>query len=279
MYDTKTRSLLTVLDCQSSGGTMRLDLSPNIILAASSYGVLSVWDREDFSLVFRDERLHQAEVTGVKVQETIIITGDSDGQVVRTDLARLGQESQTIVAEEKRPVTELDYQQNILLLGSYSSLRVGSLSLEGKYKSSQLIKTDFVGDCKLSPPLALISCGEYRPGVQVWDLRTGLLVRTIFPDLVFLSLEISDNLLFSVITSSDLTFPHVYIIDLERAVRGKTLQTRQFTCQQSTLLKPSLCIKDSRMFQAHGTQLKIMDFWYYQLSDWEIETFLDGIKL
>lgn len=230
-------------------------------------------------MIFRDERLHQAEITGVKLREEIILTGDSDGKVVWTNLARLGQKSKTIFVDEKRPVTELDYQQNILLLGSNSCLRVGSMNWEGEYSSSQLIKTDFIMDCKLSLPYALTSGGRYRQGVEVWDLRAGVRVRTICPHLVFLSLEISDNLLCSVMTSAELTFPQVIIIDLEGEVREKSLKTRQFPCLQSTLLKPSLCIKDSKIFQAHGIELKILEFWYYQVSDWEIETFLDGIKI
>ena len=279
VYDTQTKCLLTVLDCPSSGGSMRLALSQDVIVAASSHGVISVWSRTDYGLTFRDDTIHQANITGVKVNGTVIMTGDSDGLVVQwTDIAG-GAIHRTIFADEKKPVTDLDFQQNILLVGSRSCLRVGSVSSKGDYKSLRVIKTDYVLDCKLSPPLAFTSGGKYREGIQVWDLQTGGLVRTLCSHLAFLSLEISNNLSCSVITSAQLTFPHIHVMDLDRVERGGRLMMRTFPCLQSVLLSPSVCRSDTKIFQAHGTELKMLEFWYYQVSDWDIDTYLDGIKL
>ena len=244
VFSTETRTLLTVLDCQSSGGTMRLSLSDSFIVAASSYGVLSVWSRKDYGLIFRDDSLHQSEVTGVKISEPLLITGDSGGVVNCLTVSGTAVRSENLLVDERRPVTDLDLRQNIILLGSLSSLRVGTLSKDGSLASLKLIKTGHILECKLFHPFAIISGGKYRKGIQVWDLRAGALVRSLCPDLHFLSLEISQNLLYSVMWSSHLTYPHIYLIDIQtlRHNTDSRVKIRGFPCLQSFILHHSIII-------------------------------------
>ena len=279
MFSTETKSLLTVVDCQSSGGTVRLALSDNIIVAASCYGVISVWTRRDYSLIFRDNSLHQTNITGLQLNNNFLITGDSDGVVNWSKISTVYEKSEKILVDEKRTLTDLDFQCKTVLLGSLSCLRVGTLSPEGIYKSVRLIKTGYILECKLCQNLAFTSGGKHRRGIQVWDLRSGGLVRTVCPNFAFLSLEISNNVLSSVMLSPSLTFPHIYVIDLAGLERGHCGRMRGFPCLQATLLRPSTCASHTKIFQAQGTELKMLEFWYYQVSDWDIDTFLNGIKL
>ena len=147
--------------------------------------------------------------------------------------------------------------------------------------SLKLIKTDYILECKLFHPFAIISGGKYRKGIQVWDLRSGALVRSLCSDLHFLSLEISQNLLYSVMWSSHLTYPHIYVIDIQ-TLRDNTdsrVKIRGFPCLQSNLQNTNICTSETKIFQAVGTELTILEFWYYQVSHWDIDTFLRGIKL
>ena len=262
---------------------MRLSLSHNLIVAASSYGVISVWSRTDYGLIFRDHSLHQSEVTGVKMSDTLLITGDSCGVVNRWTVP--GQpapvSSENLLVDEKRPVTDLDLWQNTILMGSVSSLRVGTLNKEGCLASLKLIKTDYILDCKLFHPFAVCCGGKYSKGIQVWDLRSGVLVRSLYSDLIFLSLEISNKLLYSVMCSSQLTYPHIYVIDIQsvRESSGRSVQVRGFPCLQSSLLNTNICTSQTKIFQAAGTELTILEFWYYQVSHWDSDTFLRAIKL
>lgn len=281
VFNTETKTLLTVLDCESSGGTMRLCLSGNSIVAASSYGVISVWSRKDYGLIFRDHSLHQSEVTGVKMSDSLLITGDSCGVVICWTVSGPAVRSENLLVDEKRPVTDLDLRQDTILLGSLSSLRVGTLNKEGSLASLKLIKTDYILDCKLFHSFAISCGGKYRQGIQVWDLKSGALVRSLCSDLIFLSLEISNSLLYSVMCSSHLTYPHIYVIDIQsvRQNSGRSLKIRGFPCLQSNLLNTNICTSETKIFQAAGTELTILEFWYYQVSHWDINTFLRAIKL
>ena len=281
VFNTETKTLLTVLDCQSSGGTMRLCLSSNLIVAASSYGVISIWSRKDYALIFRDHSLHHSEVTGVKMSDSLLITGDSCGIVNCWTVSGTAVGSENFLVDEKRPVTDLDLQQNTILLGSLSSLRVGTLNKEAGCPSLKLIKTDYILECKLAHHLAITCGGKYRKGIQVWDLRSGALLRSLWSDLLFLSLEISNNLLYSVMCSSHLTYPHIYVIDIKsfRHNSENSVQVRGFPCLQSSILKTNICASQTKIFQAGGRELTILEFWYYQVSPWDIHTFLQGIKL
>ena len=158
---------------------MRLSLSHHLIVAASSYGVISIWSRKDYGLIFRDHSLHQSEVTGVKMSDTgtLLVTGDSCGVVNCWTVSGPAVRSENLLVDEKRPVTDLDLRQNTILLGSLSSLRVGTLNKEGSLASLKLIKTDYILECKLFHPFAISCGGKYRQGIQVWDLRSGALVR------------------------------------------------------------------------------------------------------
>ena len=284
VFNIETGTLLTVLDCQSSGGTMRLALSDNLIVAASSYGVISVWTRKDYGLIFRDDSLHQSEVTGVKMCEPLLLTGDSAGVVnCWTVSGSVLVRSENLVVDEKRPIVDLDLCQDIILLGSLSSLRVGTLNKEGGFTSQKLIRTDHILNCKLFPPFAVTSGGKYRKGIQVWDLRSGALVRSLCSDLNFLSLEISNNLLYSVMWSCHLTYPHIYVIDIttlrDSSESDNRVKIRGFPCLQSNQLNTNICTSETKIFQAAGSELTILEFWYYQVSHWDVDTFLRGIKL
>ena len=166
-------------------------------------------------------------------------------------------------------------------LGCKISCIVGTLNKEGRYWSLKLIKTDYILECKLYHHLAISCGGKYRKGIQVWDLRSGALLRSLCSDLLFLSVEISNNLLYSVMCSSHLTYPHIYVIDIQslRHNSENSVRVRGFPCLQSSNMKTNICTSETKIFQAGGTELTILEFWYYQVSHWDIDTFLRGIKL
>ena len=217
------------------------------------------------------------------MSDTLLMTGDSCGVVNRWTISGPAVRSENLLVDEKRPIVDLDLCQDSILLGSLSSLRVGTLNKEGGFTSQKLIRTDHILDCKLFHPFAVTSGGKYRKGIQVWDLRSGALVRSLCSDLNFLSLEISNNLLYSVMWSCHLTYPHIYVIDIttlrDSSESDNRVKIRGFPCLQSNQLNTNICTSETKIFQAAGSELTILEFWYYQVSHWDVDTFLRGIKL
>ena len=280
VYCVATQRLITVLDCQSSGVMVRLSLDRDHIAASSSHGVISVWERADYSLVLRDSLSHAgADVRGLTILRGLLVTGDDGGQlsVFRVDKDNV----RRIRAEvnKKLPINHIDFDGCWILTGSVSALKI--IHMSGG--SSKRLKTGYIECCSLLYPLAATSGMKYSRGIKIWDLESGRLLTTVCDALVFRSLDRGPRGVLAAATSpsSQQTPSAIYLIDTRHLRTNDTCPMprvrRMAGSDEPTVLDPAICLTDTKLVEAHGTRLTFREFWYYQVSDWELDTFLSDV--
>ena len=281
VFSAATHCLVTVLDCQSSGVFVRLSLDRNHIAASSSHGVISVWERAGYSLVLRDVLSHAgADVRGLRILRGLLVTGDTGGQlsVFRVDSSNV----RRIRAEvnEKYPINHMDFDGSWILTGSVSALRM--ISITGGSTTSKHLKTGYIACCSLLHPLAATSGLKYSRGIKIWDLESGRLLRSVCGSLVFWSMGRGPGGLLAAATSpSSQQIPSaIWLLDTRHVCGDNTCPPRVRRLAGSdepTVLDPAICLTDTKLLEAHGTRLTLREFWYYQVSDWELDTFLTDV--
>ena len=281
VFSATTHCLVTVLDCQSSGVLVRLSLDQDHIAASSSHGVISVWERAGYSLVLRDSASHAgADVRGLRILRGILVTGDTRGQLSVFRVSSHNVRRIRAEVNEKLPINHIDFDGHWILTGSVSALRMMSMTWDSA--SSKRLKTGYIACCSLLYPLAATSGLKYSRGIKIWDLESGRLLTSVCESLVFWSVGRGPGGLLAAATSpnSQHTPSSIWLLDTRHVRTDSTCPARVRRLAGSdepTVLDPAICLTDTKLVEAHGTRLTLREFWYYQVSDWELDTFLTDV--
>ena len=283
VFSATTHCLVTVLDCQSSGVLVRLSLDEDHIAASSSHGVISVWERAGYSLVLRDITSHAgADVRGLRIRGGILVTGDTGGQLSVFRVNSYNVRRVRAEVNEKLPINHIDFDGRWILTGSVSALRM--ISMTGDAASSKRLKTGYIACCSLLYPLAATSGLKYSWGIKIWDLESGHLLTSVCESLVFWSVGRGPGGLLAAATSpsSQQTPSSIWLLDTRHVRTDSTCPARVRRLAGSdepTVLDPAICLTDTKLVEAHGTRLTLREFWFYQVSDWELDTFLTDVLI
>jgi len=277
VYEIKTNRLLAVLDCQSSGAFVQLSVGKDFVVAVSSYGIVSVWEKTKFSLIFRENVHENSTIQGIKAMNDIFITGDVDGSINAFKVRDKEVAHVLSMVEEKNPVNHLDFDGKWILTGSRNTLKIWNLFDEKDW--SKTLKTGYICCCCLSYPLAASAGVRLSKGVKIWDLRKGTLLVAILEQCFFWSLDLQGNYLAAAMSSNNQKNPQIHLIDMSKVTEGESL-VRSLPCEdRATVLNPHICSNTSKIIEAHGSVVRLREFWNYQVSDWDCSTFLKDIKL
>ena len=278
VYDIQTGALKTVLDCQSSGGFVQLSLSKDYIVSVSSYGIICIWERKYLSLIFCDDFSHCDYFHAVKILGDKIVTGDSRGLLNVFDVFDNQVKKVRTEEDETHPINHLDFDGKLVLTGSRNTIRILTIG-ENENTKAKKIKTGYVSCCCLTFPYAVTSGMKYNRGIKIWDLHTGKIYRTILDVYMFWSLDIRNGVLSATMSSGNPTSLQVYLVDM-KSVTKEDMRIRCLPASnEPSVLDPHVCLTDTKLIEAHGTRLTMKEFWYYQVSNWELDTFLTAMKI
>jgi hypothetical protein len=261
--------LARVLDCHSLGGSVQLALGAGFLVAASSHGIVSVWETKSWALLCTDDS-HMGSELAVAAAGPAFLTGDGAG-AVREWGVRGGAVTQACVAvDTKHPVHCIDYDGTWALAGSRNSLQVWrvldrSRTLRtlrtGLLASCCLVSALSKGTCLARDPLAVTTGHGVVLGVRLWHLGSGQLLRTLLPRAALAAASLREGLLAVGSSAEHSPQPGAWLLDLEAAVAGvegtkeeeeEDCVIRRLECGgRGTVRSPAVAVAGSRSGRRH----------------------------
>jgi len=283
VYDIQNLELLAELDCmpvphyqlrkpqlQTLESSVESDLGQDIVATVTDTGVVSVWSKTDWSILYKENPHGNKDVFAIKVFSNKIITGADDG--VLTILAWDGnQVSQvrTLNTLGEEPLsfgTEFgcfDTDGEWVVAGTDTTLNVWRISDKDLVHS---IDKPFIKSVALSYPFVVMSKTwdmrtrdeKLENGMSVWNLSTGQQVRQFGLHEDFLMkhygsilggscLSTEEN--FHLFSLKKMTLPELKEPVLSRAIHLPGTGGDDF------------CFNTSCLMAVNGNKLRVFDFW------------------
>ena len=196
VFNIETGQFVTILNCRldqydlspsEDQVLVTIDLGHNLIVTASTDGVVIVRNRQTFGSVYRDTHHGDQPVVALRLQEDLVVTGARQEIIVLRHRTRvLGEGRNTVQGEYMELlyrleniqysgiITCLDTDRSSLVTGTSQSLVVWALS--GQQVVATL-NTGFVTALLLVGSLCL-TVGS-SPCIKVWDITSGQHLNTL----------------------------------------------------------------------------------------------------
>lgn len=92
-------------------------------------------------------------------------------------------------------------------------------------------------------------------------------------------MDMRNGILSAAMSVTNQSCPQIYLLDLRSLAKERVRIRMVAGSNEPTVLDPHVTLTDTRLIEAHGTKLTIREFWYYQVSNWELDTFLSQVSV
>jgi len=262
VYDMESQELLSALEgIHECYYYAQLSISEQFIVGVTISGEIFIWEKNHFKLIHKDDHSHIVGINGVKIVGKILVTGDSKGLM---NVFNISHEKVTNVSKKQfeLSISHIDFDGTFVLIGSSSSLILLSLHDFETLKEIKDIETGFVCVCVLSFPFAVTT--DSGPGAKIWDLRTGILSKTILKSCSFFKMDLNNGILALSQYSSHLDTCQTFLVDMISIENGvDDIKVKKFEEQLITnQIEEITCVSlsDFNLIQSCGNEILIKNF-------------------
>merc|ERR1712215_382729 len=249
-----------------------LDVGRYVIATATDTGTVSIWDKNDGSLMYQ-ERHHgeHQSVWGVTVTDQYVLTGAEDGSLVILEKLQGDWTVSKKMYENKETITHLGSDGKWVAIGTRNTIKL--LDIE-EQKMVEKIPPVHVRVWMLSfvYPHAFVVGGNDWEGVQVWDMNSGVQTRYILQNGKhfhnihiggrFLTVSECNNT--RTRDTTELLTVTVYDINeiLDTRTDTKKLWKRSFNFPQGGHYENINAVSNTTsLLVSHGSKLEVLNFW------------------
>ena len=285
VFDLATGELRFEVQCNtqptdSYDDGVQLDLGKNVIGAITEMGTVSIWNREDGTLLYQE--LHHGEQTSVmsiKVTDDYVLTGAVDGSVIILENVEGQWKVTHKMCENKEVVIHIDVDGKWAVTGTGNSIKLWDLEehklvenvkpvqVQVQFSSGSAWMLSFIY------PHAFAVGGSDFDGVQIWDMVKCVKIRHILEDNQPLH-NIHSNGRFLTLSEYDehwadppdertatvAVFDVLELVDIK--VETKNLWKRKF---DYNIYLYNAVSNTTSLFVAHNKKISILNFWKDQI--------------
>ena len=183
-YNLHTGELLHQLQCNKEDNSdydgVQLELGKTVIVTVTETGWVTVFCRTEGKKLYQEK--HHGEhksVYGLKVTGSCVLTGGGDGSLVMMEMVEGVWRVTDEMFENKEGITHIDVDGKWAVTGTRQSIKLWDLEQHKLVVGGgDKVKTK-VWMLSLTFPHVFVVGGDDWPGVQVWNITTGHLVRHV----------------------------------------------------------------------------------------------------
>ena len=280
-YDISSGDLKFELECNDQPvriyDGVQLDLGKTVIGAITDTGTVSLWNRSDGSLLYRDKHHSKQElVLGIKVTNEYILTGGADGSLFVLKLVDGVWKIAHKMYENKEGITHIDAEGKWAVTGTRQGIKLWDL---GEYRIVENTKPVLVKVWMLAfiHPHVFVVGGEDWNGVQVWDIVQSQMLRHFMEDekpfhnihanSIFLTIsEFNDSW-----AGEDSDLCSVVLCDvsemIDTKVDSKKFWKRSFDYPPGAYFEQINAVSNTTsLIVCHSSKVSILNFWKDRIS-------------
>jgi len=186
-YDACTGELRYELQCISHPvrfyDGVQLDLGKKVLASVTDTGTVSIWNRNDGTLLYQGKHHgdHESHVFGIKVTDDYVLTGAGDGSFFILESINGEWKIAHKMFDNKEGITHIDADGKWAVTGTRKSVKLWDLN---ERKLIESIKPVLVKVWMLSfiYPHVFVVGGEDWNGVQIWDMVKCVKIRHILEE-------------------------------------------------------------------------------------------------
>jgi len=158
---------------------IQLDIGPNHVLAVSGAGLVTIFDKHDGSIEYREApHCSTRMVFGIKMLEARALTGAEDGVIHVFQRNSVNQWRMVGLLSGHEGVTHIDGDENWVCSGTRQSIQIWDLQKLALVETSQKMSVK-VWMLSYSFPFVYVVGGEDWRGFKVFNITTGSKLRDI----------------------------------------------------------------------------------------------------
>lgn len=184
-------------------------------------------------------------------------------------------------------INHLDVQGDHILVGTDRDMRLWGVEDRQKPKLLSTVPAEHVCCCVLFYPQAACTGLVLRPGLQIWDMVRGVLLRHLHPHHSMWVVAVQGDLL-ATSTSTVAGEEHSIFIHSttelakEATAGGGEVWERRLVCNTEEEADPHIALTKTCLYavarERRGARVTCWDFWSYNQShNWDRSTFLEDL--